>query len=314
MARYTGTRLLQAVPVLFLVSVLVFSIIHLTPGDPALELLGPNAVPEQVASLRVDLGLDRPLPLQYAVWMGHILRGDLGRSYLNRFPVARLLRRSWPVTLQLTMGALLVALALAVPLSLGAVRFRRTWVDQAVVAFVAVAYATPTFWVAILLVFLLSVRLGWIPPSGYVPPWEAPGQALRLLIMPSFALGLGVAAVLARFLRATMLEELAREYVRTARAKGLAERGVLYRHAMRNALIPVVTVLGLQFGTFMGGAVLTEAIFGMPGIGRLLWNAVQARDYAVVQGTILVTAGVFVLINLVTDLCYGLLDPRIRYG
>lgn len=313
MARYVGARLLQAMPVLFLVSVLVFSLIHLTPGDPALELLGPNAVPEQVAALRTDLGLNRPLPVQYAVWIGHVLQGDLGRSYLNRFPVARLLRRSWPVTLQLTMGALVVALGLAVPLALGAVRYRRTWADQVVVAGLAVAYATPTFWIAILLVFLLSVRLGWIPPSGYVPPWEAPAQALRLLIMPSFALGLGVAAVLARFLRATVLEELAREYVRTARAKGLAERGVLYRHAVRNALIPVVTVLGLQFGTFMGGAVLTEAIFGLPGIGRLLWNAVQARDYAVVQGTILVTAGVFVFINLLTDLCYGLLDPRIRY-
>jgi len=312
-ARYVGARLLQAVPVLFLVSVLVFSLIHLTPGDPALELLGPNAVPEQVAALRTDLGLDRPLPVQYVVWMGHVLRGDLGRSYLNRFPVAKLLRRSWPVTLQLTMGALVLALGLAAPLALGAVRYRRTWADQVVVAGLVVAYATPTFWIAILLVFLLSVRLGWIPPSGYVPPWEAPAQALRLLIMPSFALGLGVAAVLARFLRATVLEELAREYVRTARAKGLAERGVLYRHAVRNALIPVVTVLGLQFGTFMGGAVLTEAIFGLPGIGRLLWNAVQARDYAVVQGTILVTTGVFVLINLLTDLCYGLLDPRIRY-
>jgi peptide/nickel transport system permease protein len=312
-ARYVGARLLQAMPVLFLVSVLVFSLIHLTPGDPALELLGPNAVPEQVAALRTDLGLDRPLPVQYAVWMGHVLRGDLGRSYLNRFPVAQLLRRSWPVTLQLTVGALVVALGLAVPLALGAVRYRRTWADQVVVAGLAVAYATPTFWIAILLVFLLSVRLGWIPPSGYVPPWEAPAQALRLLIMPSFALGLGVAAVLARFLRATVLEELAREYVRTARAKGLADRGVLYRHAVRNALIPVVTVLGLQFGTFMGGAVLTEAIFGLPGIGRLLWNAVQARDYAVVQGTILVTAGVFVFINLLTDLCYGLLDPRIRF-
>ncbi len=313
MARYVGARLLQAMPVLFLVSVLVFSLIHLTPGDPALELLGPNAVPEQVAALRMDLGLNRPLPVQYAVWMGHVLRGDLGRSYLNRFPVAQLLRRSWPVTLQLTMGALVVALGLAVPLALGAVRYRRTWADQVIVAGLAVAYATPTFWIAILLVFLLSVRLGWIPPSGYVPPWEAPAQAFRLLIMPSFALGLGVAAVLARFLRATVVEELAREYVRTARAKGLAERGVLYRHAVRNALIPVVTVLGLQFGTFMGGAVLTEAIFGLPGIGRLLWNAVQARDYAVVQGTILVTTGVFVFINLLTDLCYGLLDPRIRY-
>jgi peptide/nickel transport system permease protein len=312
-ARYVAARLLQALPVLLLVSVLVFSIIHLTPGDPALELLGPNALPDQVAALRADLGLDRPLPVQYAVWIGHVLRGDLGRSYLNRFPVAELLRRSWPVTLQLTICALVVSLALAVPVALAAVRFRRTWVDHAVAGALAIAYATPTFWVAILLVFVFSIRLGWVPPSGYVPPWDAPGAWLRLLVLPSLALGLGVASVLARFLRATLLEELGRVYVRTARAKGMAERGVLYRHAMRNALIPVVTVLGLQFGAFMGGAVLTEAIFGLPGIGRLLWNAVQARDYAVVQGTILLTAGVFVLINLITDLCYGFLDPRIRY-
>lgn len=314
MARYVGTRLAQAVPVLFLVSVLVFSIIHLTPGDPAYVLLGPNAVPDQVRELRAELGLDRPLPVQYVVWIARVARGDFGRSYLNGFLVLRLLSRAWPVTLQLTIGALLVALLLAVPLSLLAVRLRRTWVDQATSAFLAVAYATPTFWVAILFVFVLSIRLGWLPPSGYVSPWEDPVRALRLLIMPSIALGLGVAAVLARFLRATILEELAREYVRTARAKGLAERVVLYRHATRNALVPVVTVLGLQFGTFMGGAVLTEAIFGMPGIGRLLWNSVLSRDYTVVQATVLITTVIFVLINLVTDLCYGLLDPRIRYG
>lgn len=314
MVRYAGARLAQAVPVLFLVSVLVFSIIHLTPGDPAYVLLGPNALPEQIRAVRAELGLDRPLLVQYIVWVGRVAQGDLGRSYLNGFPILRLLDRAWPVTLQLTIGALLVALLLALPLSLLAVRFRRTWIDQAASWFLAVAYATPTFWVAILFVFALSIRLRWLPPSGYVSPWLSPVAALRLLIMPSIALGLGVSAVLARFLRATILEELAREYVRTARAKGLAERVVLYRHATRNALVPVVTVLGLQFGTFMGGAVLTEAIFGMPGIGRLLWNSVLARDYAVVQATVLMTTVVFVLINLMTDLCYGLLDPRIRYG
>jgi peptide/nickel transport system permease protein len=313
-ARYAGARLAQAIPVLFLVSVLVFSIIHLTPGDPAYVLLGPNALPDQVRAVRAELGLDRPLPVQYGVWVARVARGDLGRSYLNGFPVLRLLDRAWPVTLQLTIGALFVALLLALPLSLLAVRFRRTWIDQATSAFLAVAYATPTFWVAILFVFALSIRLRWLPPSGYVSPSVYPAAALRLLIMPSIALGLGVAAVLARFLRATILEELAREYVRTARAKGLAERVVLYRHATRNALVPIVTVLGLQFGTFMGGAVLTEAIFGMPGVGRLLWNSVLARDYAVVQATVLMTTVIFVLINLMTDLCYGLLDPRIRYG
>ncbi|HYM71315.1 MAG TPA: ABC transporter permease [bacterium] len=314
MLRYVGARVLQAVPVLFLVSVLVFSIIHLTPGDPATVLLGPNALPDQIRQVRGELGLDRPLPVQYALWIGRVARGDLGRSYLNGFPVVRLLERAWPVTLSLAVGALVVALALAVPLALLAVRYRRTWLDHAAATFVAVAYATPTFWVAILLVFVLSIRLRWLPPSGYAAPWETPADAARLLLMPSIALGLGVAAILARFLRATLLEELAREYVRTARAKGLGERGVLFRHAARNALVPVVTVLGLQFGTFMGGAVLTEAIFGMPGIGRLLWNSVLSRDYTVIQATVLVTTVVFVLVNLLTDLCYGLLDPRIRYG
>jgi len=313
-ARYIGSRLVQAIPVLFLVSVAVFSIIHLTPGDPAYVLLGPNALPDQVKEIRAELGLDRPLPVQYAVWVSRVVRGDLGRSYLNGFPVIGLLDRAWPVTLQVTIGALLVALAVAVPLALLTVRFRRTWVDHAAGAFVAVAYGMPTFWVAILLVFVLSIRLRWLPPSGYVSLGQDPGQALRLLLMPSIALSLGVASVLARFLRATLLEELAREYVRTARAKGLAERAVLYRHATRNALVPVVTVLGMQFGAFMGGAVLTEAIFGLPGVGRLLWNSVLSRDYAVVQAAVLVSAVVFVLINLLTDLCYGLLDPRIRYG
>jgi len=313
-ARYVGARVAQAVPVLFLVTVLVFSIIHLTPGDPAYVLLGPNAMPDQVRALRAELGLDRPLPVQYAVWLGHVVRGDLGRSYLNGFPVIGLIDRAWPVTLSLTIGALLVALGLAFPLSLLAVRFRRTWVDHATVTFVSVAYATPTFWIGILLIFALSLRLRWFPPSGYVPLVQNPAQGLRLLVMPSIALGCGVGAVLTRFLRATILETLAQEYVRTARAKGVAEPAVLYRHAARNALIPVVTVLGLQFGTFMGGAVLTEAIFGLPGVGRLLWNSVLARDYAVVQAMVLATTVAFVLINIATDLCYGLLDPRIRYG
>jgi peptide/nickel transport system permease protein len=313
MARFVVGRLTQVLPVLAMVSVVVFSIIHLAPGDPAYVILGPNALPDQIVALRADLGLDRPLPVQYAVWIGHVARGDLGRSYLNGFPVAELLRRAWPVTLQLALGAFLLALALAVPLALLAVRFRRTWLDSAVVTALSVAYATPTFWAAILLVSLFSVRLGWLPPSGYVPPTESPAAALRTLVMPALALGLNVTAVLARFLRGAVLDEMAREYVRTARAKGVAERGVLYRHAVRNALIPVVTVLGLQFGAFMGGAVLTEAIFGMPGMGRLLWNSVLTRDYAVVQGTILWTSLLFVLVNLLTDLSYGFLDPRIHY-
>jgi peptide/nickel transport system permease protein len=313
MVRFIAGRLVQVLPVLALVSVAVFSVIHLAPGDPAFVILGPNALPDQVAALRTELGLSRPLPVQYASWIGRVVRGDLGQSYLNRFPVARLLRRAWPVTLQLAVCALFLALVLAVPIALLSVRYRRTWLDGAIVTALSIAYATPTFWVGILLVFVFSIRLGVLPPSGYVPPTESLRAAAMTLVMPSFALGLNVASVLARFLRGAILDEMAKEYVRTARAKGLIERAVLYRHAMRNALIPVITVLGLQFGTFMGGAVLTEAIFGMPGMGRLLWNSVLARDYVVVQGTILLITLLFVLINLATDLSYGFLDPRIRY-
>ena len=260
------------------------------------------------------MGLDRPLPVQYALWLGRVVRGDLGVSYLNGLPVTTMLAQRIPVTLQLTLASLVVALAIAAPLGIVSAVRPRSWIARAVTGYNALAMAVPTFWLGILLVLCFGLWLRWLPPSGYVPFWQEPARAVRFLILPAFTLGAYVSAVLARFTRAALLETLYQDYVRTARAKGLGERPVVGIHALRNALLPVVTVVGLQFGAFMGGAVITEAIFDYPGLGRMLLQAILTRDYTVVQGTILFVVVAFVVINLLTDLAYALLDPRIRYS
>ena len=314
MARYVLVRLLQLLPVLLLASIGVWLMIYLIPGDPAIALLGGDATPEQLARARVLMGLDRPLPVQYALWLGRVARGNLGVSYLNGLPVTTILAQRIPVTAQLTVASLLVALGIAAPLGIVSAVRPRSWIARWVTGYNALAMAVPTFWLGILLVLFFGVRLKWLPTSGFVPAWQEPGRALRFLILPAFTLGAYVSAVLARFTRAALLETLFQDYVRTARAKGVRERVVVQGHALRNALIPVVTVVGLQFGAFMGGAVITEAIFDYPGLGRMLLQAILTRDYTVVQGTILFVVVAFVVINLVTDLAYALLDPRIRYS
>jgi peptide/nickel transport system permease protein len=243
-----------------------------------------------------------------------VLRGDLGVSYLSGVPVSTLLAQRIPVTLQLTLASLVVALAIAAPLGIVSAVRPRSWSARCVTGYNALAMAVPTFWLGILLVLCFGLWLRWLPASGFVPVWQEPARAVRFLILPAFTLGAYVSAVLARFTRAALLETLYQDYVRTARAKGLGERPVIGLHALRNALLPVVTVVGLQFGTFMGGAVITEAIFDYPGLGRMLLQAILTRDYTVVQGTILFVVVAFVVINLVTDLTYALLDPRIRYS
>jgi peptide/nickel transport system permease protein len=314
MARYVAVRLTHLLPVLLLTSVAVWLLIYLIPGDPAIALLGPDVTPEQIARARTRMGLDKPLPVQYLLWLGRIVEGDLGVSYLNGLPVRTLIAQRIPVTVQLTVASLLVAVLIATPLGiLSAVR-PRSWLGRVAAGYNALAMAVPTFWLGILLVLLFGLYLRWLPTSGYVPVWEDPVRALRFLVLPAFTLGAYVSAVLARFTRAALLESLAQDYVRTARAKGLGERAVVASHALKNALIPVVTVLGLQFGAFMGGAVITEAIFDYPGLGRMLLQAILTRDYTVVQGTILFVVSAFVLINLLTDLTYAYLDPRIRYS
>jgi peptide/nickel transport system permease protein len=314
MLPYITLRLAQLLPVLLLASVAVWLMIYLIPGDPAIALLGGDATPEQIARARERMGLNRPLPVQYALWLGRVVQGDLGVSYLSGIPVTRMLAQRIPVTAQLTVASLLVALLIAAPLGIVSAVRPRSWIARVITGYNALAMAVPTFWLGILLVLGFALALRWFPASGFVPLWEEPGRAIRFLVLPAFTLGAYVSAVLARFTRAALLETLFQDYVRTARAKGLGETPVIGLHALRNALIPVVTVVGLQFGAFMGGAVITEAIFDYPGLGRLLLQAILQRDYTVVQGTILFVVMAFVVVNLLTDLVYALLDPRIRYS
>jgi peptide/nickel transport system permease protein len=310
---YILRRLLHLIPVLFLTSVIVFLMVYLIPGDPAQTILGPDARPEQIKAVRQEMGLDKPLPVQYVIWLGRALRGNLGKSFINDYPTLQLILMKLPVTLDLTVASFLVALAISLPLGvLSAIR-PRGWINWFSYYYNALAMAVPTFWLGILLVLVFGLQFKLLPTSGYVPFLSDPLKALRFLVLPAITLGAYVSAVLARFLKAALLETLHQDYVRTARSKGLREQSVIIGHALKNALIPVVTVLGLQFGAFMGGAVITEAIFDYPGMGRMLLYAILTRDYSVVQGTILFVVTAFVLINLVTDVVYAFLDPRIRY-
>jgi peptide/nickel transport system permease protein len=283
------------------------------PGDPALIILGDKATPDQLQALRAYLGLDQPVPIQYLRWVGRLLHGDLGASLINGMPVADTLRRAFPVTLQLSAWAMAVVLLIALPSGIYASTHRGSALARLLTGYHGLALAAPVFWVGILLSTLFGVILRWLPPSGFVPLTEGPGQWGRSLILPAVTLGLGVASVLARFIQAALEDVLDREYVRTARAKGLRRRAVVWRHALRNALIPIVTVFGIQAGFFIGGAVITEAVFAVPGVGSALWRAILVRDYFIVQAIVFVGIVVFLLIAFLTDLSYGLLDPRVRY-
>lgn len=312
MGSYLFNRLLQFIPTLFVVSVVVFLMVRAIPGDAALVLLGPTAKPEQVVALREQMGLDEPLWRQYLIWIAGVFRGDLGKSWINGFPVAELIRQKLPATVALAVGSLAVAILIAIPM--GALPALRPdgWIQRVAALCNGLMLAIPTFWLGVLLVLVVSLRLRWLPPSGYVAFTEDPLQAIKLLILPSLTLGAYLSAIFARFLSSAISEVLAQDFVRTATAKGLRERVVVSRHVMRNALIPVVTMLGIQFGGLLGGAVIVEAIFDWPGLGRLLVTSISSRDYAVVQGTILLAASAFLFVNLLTDLTYGVLDPRIR--
>lgn len=313
MTKYILRRLIQTIPVLLLSSIIVFALIRFIPGDPAHLIAGPDAFPEQVAAVRERLGLDKPIWVQYLIWLGQVIRGDLGASILNGFPVARLIGLKFLATLELAVGGLIVALSIAFPLGVLAAIRRGGWLERLVAVFVALGHALPTFWLGILLVLVFAIRLKWFPPSGRVEFSRNPILALQLLILPSVTLGVYTAAVLTRFLKNSMLEVLGQDFVRTAKAKGFSQWATVYKHVLKNALIPVVTVLGLQFGAFLGGAVVTESIFDWPGMGRLLLQAINTRDYPVLQGTVLFIVVTYVFINLLTDLTYGYLDPRIRY-
>jgi len=305
-------RLLATIPVLLLVTAGVFTLLHLTPGDPIDAMMAESVDATVKETLRKELGLDRPIPVQYVAWMGRVLRGDLGRSIRNGEPVIENVSRRIRPSLQLALMAMTISLTIAFPVGIVSAVRRNRPVDRVGTTFALFGICMPNFLLALLLIFLFGVTLRWLPISGYTDPLEDPIGGLRSLVLPAVTLGLALAAVVTRTLRSSLIEALAEDYVRTARAKGLSESRVVRGHVLRNALIPVVTVLGLQLGTLIGGAVITEYVFALPGVGRLVVDAVFARDYPLVQGVILLIAVGFIVSNLLVDVLYGLIDPRIR--
>jgi len=312
LALYVARRVAVLVPTLFFVSVLIFSLQQLLPGDAALALAGEERDETAVAAIRARYHLDRPAPVQYAIWMGKVLRGDLGESLRNRLPVTELLASKLPVTLELALVSMLIALAIGIPAGVLSAARRGTLADFAANLVALSGLSVPHFWLGIMLILLFAVRLGWLPASGWVPPWESLGRNLTTILLPSIVLGTGVAGVMMRHTRGAMLQTLSADYVRTARAKSVPERWVILKHALRNALIPVITLGAIEFGRLLSGAVLTEQIFAIPGFGKLLVDGVLNRDYAVVQGVVLVSAGLYVLLNLLADVLYFIANPRLR--
>ena len=311
---FAARRLLAAIPTLLVVTLLVFSLVRLLPGDPARLQLGEEGTPQAISELRHQMGLDRPVAVQYASWLGDLGRLNLGRSLQDHTPVSGLIAEKLPTTFELAVLSLLVAVLLALPAGIFSALQPGSWVDRVVTLLALSGISLPSFFLGILLVYLFSVTLAWIPASGYVGLGENPGLNLKLMLLPAITLGVGSGAVLTRFLRSSLLEVLGQDYVRTARAKGVASRLVIVKHALRNALIPVVTVLGLQLGGLLGGAVVTEQIFSVPGFGRLLVDAVFTRDLPVIQGMVLTSAALVFLVSFLIDLAYGAIDPRVRYG
>jgi peptide/nickel transport system permease protein len=305
-------RLLATVPVLLLVTAGVFLLLHLTPGDPVDAMMAESGDATAKESLRRELGLDRPIAVQYAAWMGRLLKGDLGRSIRNGEPVIENVSRRLRPSLELALFAMTISLLVAFPVAIASAVRHNTGVDRLGTTFALFGICMPNFLLALLLIFVFGVTLRWLPISGYLDPLEEGWTGLRSLVLPAVTLGLALAAVITRTLRSSLLEALAEDYVRTARAKGLSEWVVIRGHVLKNALIPVVTVLGLQLGTLIGGAVITEYVFALPGVGRLVVDAVFARDYPLVQGVILLIAVGFIASNLLVDLLYGWIDPRIR--
>jgi peptide/nickel transport system permease protein len=301
------------IPALLGVSIIIFGIIHFIPGDPITFMLGRRQDPTVVAALQAQYGLDRPLPVQYIDWLGKALRGDLGASILTGDSVSAQILERLPRTLYLLIGSMLIAVAIAVPCGILAAAKHNTWADLGITTGSLVALSIPSFWLAIILILLFAVQLQILPATGFVYPQEDLGEFLRHMIIPCFALGAIEAALITRIMRSSMLDALRQDYVTLARAKGAGQRRVLFIHALRNAAIPVATVVALEIGYLLGGAIIIERVFAYPGMGYLLITAIVSRDYPVIQGTILVFALLFFLVNLATDVIYTFLDPRIRY-
>jgi len=313
MTAYVVRRLFGIIPVLALVALTAFLLIHLVPGDPALVMLGNEASPAQLQALRAQLGLDRSLPEQFALWLAQVLRGNMGDSFFLGRPVTQALMERLPATMQLAVLSLIFSLIIGIPAGLVAAVRQNTWWDQFVMATAIGGLSIPSFWLGLAMILVFSVQLGWLPSGGYAALWEDFGQGLRTLILPAVSLGFMQAALIARMTRSSMLEVLRQDYVRTATAKGLTRWYVILRHALKNAMIPVVTTIGTAFGVLLGGAVVVEIVFTYPGLGRLVVLAVQRRDYPLVQGALLLTSVIYVAVNLAVDLLYCVFDPRIRY-
>jgi peptide/nickel transport system permease protein len=302
MLAFALQRFAQAVFLLFLASIVVFLLLRLIPGDPAATIAGANARPEQLEAVREEFGLKRPLVVQYGIWLGNVLHGDLGDSFVSRKPVQTLIWSRLPATTSLAVMAVPIALVVAFPVGILTAVKRGSWLENLFTGYTSLMMAVPTFWLGLLLLLFFGLRLGWLPMSGYVSVFDDPMDAIRHLLLPALTLAGAFSAVLARMLGTSVREVMYDDYVRTARAKGLAEHAVLWRHVLRNALIPVITVLGIQVGQLLGGAVITEAIFQWPGIGQLILQAIDNRDYTVVQGTMLFLVAVFVLVNFLVDI------------
>ena len=315
MTGYTIRRVLAVIPVMLVVSLVVFGLVRFAPGDPAAIIAGPHASPANVEAIRTEMGLDRPLAAQLVTWYGEILRGDLGTSLFGGgASVWELIQQRLMPTFALSVLANVFAVVLALPLGVLAAWRANTWVDRSVMVFSTLGFSIPLFWLAFMMMIAFAVKLPLFPVAGYVPPGENIGEFFHLMALPVISTGIVVMSLIARMTRATVLETLSEDYIRTARAKGLVESTILIRHALRNAVLPIVTVVGLGFGLLLGGVVVTENVFAIPGMGRLVVDAISHRDYPVIQGTILLLSAVYALVNLMVDLSYAFIDPRIRYS
>jgi len=313
MLRYTVKRLLATIPVMGIVALFVFSLLYISPGDPAAVIAGDIATAEDIARIRAQLGLDQPYLVRFGHWLADLARGDLGTSIFTKLPVSTLIAQRIEPTLALTICTLVVAVSLAVPLGVIAAARAGGWIDRVVMAVSVMGFSVPVFVIAYGLILLFAVRLDWLPVQGYRSLAEGFGPFIRHMILPSVALGIVYMALIARITRATMLDVLAQDYVRTATAKGLAPGTVLTRHALKNAAVPIVTIIGIGVALLIGGVVVTETVFAIPGLGRLTVDAILRRDYPIIQGITLLFSAVYVLVNLLVDLSYSLFDPRIRY-
>jgi len=313
MLPYIGRRLLATIPVMAVVAVVVFSLLRLTAGDPAAIIAGDNATSQDVAAIRARLGLDRPLVEQFAIWVGRVVRGDFGESFFFKKQVSELILDRVEPTLALSVCTLVLTIALAVPLGVLAAWRRGSWIDRGVMGFSVLGFSVPVFVIGYVLIYVFAIELAWLPVQGYQRIGDGVGGFLERLVLPSITLAVVFVALIARITRASVLEVLNADHVRTARAKGLGELPVLLRHVLRNAAVPIVTVIGIGIAVLIGGVVVTESVYGIPGLGRLTVDAVLARDYPTVQAVILVFSVVYVLINLLVDLSYTVLDPRIRF-